>query len=281
MTTHSCIYEGVVRHRRFTPHRHEFAQSLFLMYVDLAELPTLFRRRWFWSSRFPNLAWFRRRDYLGPQDQPLCESVRDLVQERTGQRPDGPIRLLTNLRYFGFAMNPISLYYCMGDGERVQAVVAEVTNTPWGEKHCYVLEPRALDQKTIHAASRKAMHVSPFFGMEFDYSFDLTEPADSLVVHIENHPHVNGAEQIAFDATLTLQKRPLTGFQLTRVLCLYPAMTLQVFLGIYWQALLLWWKKTPYVPHPQGLKEEGAPEDPARTPRPRSAPRRPLQKVAP
>jgi DUF1365 family protein len=166
MSLKSCIYEGEVRHRRFRPIGHEFRNRLFMLYVDLEELPTLFCRRWLWSTDRMNLAWFRRSDHLGPASQPLAESVRKLVAARTGCWPTGPIRLLTHFRYFGFAMNPISLYYCFNADEYVESVVIEVTNTPWGEQHSYVLDVRNRRSltctSTISFASRHPANHSPF-----------------------------------------------------------------------------------------------------------------------
>src|SRR5690606_424 len=220
----SCIYEGDVRHRRFLPVEHKFRYRLFLLYVDLDELPTLFRGRWLWSCGRVNVAWFRRSDHLGPDDQPLTESVRDLIESRVGYRPTGPVRLLTHFRYFGFAMNPISLYYCFDEEERVEFVVAEVNNTPWGEQHCYVLDARShgTTKGAFTWRTSKELHVSPFMGMDFDYQFRLTAPGSSLSVHIENYRAGSTNGPPHFDATMQLRRRPLLGPELARVLFRYP-----------------------------------------------------------
>lgn len=255
MTIQSCIYEGEVRHRRSVPATHQFGYRLFLLYVDLEELPALFLGRWLWSTNKPNLAWFRRGDHLGATEQPLADAVRDLVSARIGIRPTGPIRLLTHFRYFGFAMNPISLYYCFDDHQRVEFVVVEVNNTPWGEQHCYVLDARSENRSTemLTLRTEKTFHVSPFLGMDFDYTFRLSQPGRSLAVEIENGPRRLPRQPQPFTAALYLRRRPLNGRELARVLFRYPLMTIQVFMAIYWQAFRLWRKRVPVFPHPRSI----------------------------
>ncbi|MFC5524345.1 DUF1365 domain-containing protein [Rhodanobacter ginsengisoli] len=245
----SAVYEGVVRHRRHAPHAHAFEYRMAQLYLDLDEVDRVFRQRWLWSNEHRNIAQFRRRDYLGPTDLPLAEAVRRRVEQATGQRPTGPIRLLAHLRYAGLVFNPVSFYYCFAeDGEALVAVVAEITNTPWKERHAYVLpvEHAQIHGRALHWTFPKTFHVSPFMPMDCEYDWRFTVPGDDLRVHMD----VKREGRRAFDATLTLRRRPLTGAALARVLWRYPLMTAQVVGAIHWQALRLWLKRNPVHDHP-------------------------------
>lgn len=237
----SCIYSGSLSHRRHAPVNHDFEYPLFMLYLDLDELPTLFDRNLLWSAKRPALAWFRRADHLGSSDVPLADAVRALVESRLHRRVEGPIRLLTHLRYLGYGFNPVSFYYCYDAvGEQVAAIVAEINNTPWGEQHCYVVDGLRRD------AFDKEFHVSPFLEMEQRYHWRFTTPTHRLAVHMENHTD----EGKIFEATLRLRREPMTARSLNTKLVTYPLMTAQVVFRIYWQAFQLWWKKCPYVAHP-------------------------------
>lgn len=245
----SCFYEGTVVHRRLTPVVRAFPFRLFMTYVDLSEIETVFGRRGLWSTKFPAVARFRRRDYLGEPRESLDESVRRLVAERTGRRPEGPIRLLTNFRTCGFTMNPVSFYYCFDAADRnVETLVAEVRNTPWGETHCYVVDCSSrCDSADELPESTKQMHVSPFLEMGMKYRWRLATPGEGLTLGIENRTD----EDVPFRVDLALKQVPITTRSRLRMLVRYPLLTWFIFLRIYLEAWRVWRLGVPFVPHPR------------------------------
>ncbi|MFT6791740.1 MAG: DUF1365 family protein [Cellvibrionaceae bacterium] len=238
-----------MRHRRFGAKPNAFIYRVFMVYLDLQEIDKVMTLSRFWSASHFNLAWFRRSDYFdGDSQKPLYNAVADLVQQRTGICVEGPIRMLTNLRYFGYIINPITCYYCFDkSGQNLQTVVAEVTNTPWGERTHYVLpltEGNGVSDKQRFLFA-KGMHVSPFQSMGMEYRWRGKTPSRSLFIHID----VDRDEQTVLDATVVLKRKAMNPSTMNQILMRYPLMTVQVLVGIYWQALKLFVKGARYYPN--------------------------------
>jgi DUF1365 family protein len=184
----------------------------------------------------------------------LDKCVRDKVKAETGDRPAGPIRLLTNLSYFGYCFNPVSFYYCFdADDKSVETIIAEVNNTPWGERTLYVLSSKQtqLAPGQLEFTPAKAMHVSPFMQMDVDYKWKFTAPSEKLTVYMEN----KRLGKKIFDASLNLNRIEISGLSLAKTLTLHPFMTLKVILAIHWQALRLWIKGAPVHDHPDKTQQ--------------------------
>lgn len=247
--TGSAIYEGEVYHRRFEPIEHAFRYRIFLPLFNLDELPELLDPFPLWSARRPAPARFRRSDYLGPEGLPLADAARELVSERLGIEPRGPVLLLANPRYLGVGMNPVAFYYLLGDetsGGAVEAMIAEVTNTPWGERRSYVLSP---GPDGLSGDFGKSLHVSPFMPMSQSYRWNATAPGQTLAVRLTNHAD-DAAGRRVFEAGVRLERSEITTASMRRLLFTYPPMTASTFARIYWNALKLKLKGAPYHSNP-------------------------------
>ena len=244
----SAIYQGTVRHRRFGAISREFSYRIYMVYLDLEEIPEVMSVHPLWSTRPRSPVRFRRSDYLAPVDRPLDESVRDEVARQTGSRPTGPIRMLTNLRHFGLTENPVTFYYCFVPGEeKLEAVLAEVTNTPWGDRHSYVLDGVERDGAVVSSRREKAMHVSPLMDMDHTYTLRFGVPGPTLPVHIASSKD----GEPAFDATLNLSRTEISRPAISRTRVAYPPMSWRVLSGIYRQAAVTWLQGAPFHPRPR------------------------------
>lgn len=253
---HSALYRGRIQHRRHSPVENHFDYSLFMLWLDLDELDRVFASRWLWSTRRPALAWFRRADHFGDPAVSLKTAVTERLREE-GLSLSGPVRLLTHLRYFGHVLNPVSFFVCFdGTGESIEHVIAEVTNTPWGERHCYVMSEGAPNPAGggREFAFAKSFHVSPFLKMGLQYTWRFTLAGDRLLVH--NNSYAEGTK--IFDATLSMGRREISGPALASALIRQPIVTVKVMVLIYFQAARLWLKKVPFVHHPRRAPRDGS-----------------------
>ena len=245
----SGVYHGLVRHHRYFPVEHEFTYKVFMMYVDLDEIDAVLSTSCLWSLKRFSPAQFRRSDFYGDTKRDLKQQINELVDSRLpGTDLSGGIRLLANFRYFGFIINPISIYYCFNSQNQVSAMVLEVTNTPWKDKIQYVLEcdPKSNRQRIIF---NKNMHVSPFNPMDMEYDFSSVHKSNKVAVHMKNK-RLGEGPIVEFDATLSLERQEIDRNKLTKLILSYPMMTLKVAGAIYWQAFKLFIKRVPVHNHP-------------------------------
>ena len=248
------LFTGTLRHRRFEPRKHEFSYTLFMAWLDIDRIPETLATSPFTSYNRFNWASFQERDHFGDPQLPLRQRVMNDAREHGVELPDGPIFLLTHLRYLGYCFNPISFYFCYDQSGSIHSVLAEVNST-FGESRNYWLteQNRQRSANALHYRCAKAMHVSPFMDMNLDYEFVLTEPGEELVAHMTTFER-GSTTPPSFDATLALEREPWTARNLGRILLLHPWMTAKVIGAIHWQALLLFLKRVPVFSHPARLR---------------------------
>ena len=246
------LYWGTIFHRRHTPFTRFFKYPIFMAYIDITSLSTTMSPSLLWNINKPAIVSFRRSDYHGDPQVDLEDAVRLTLLEKTGRSFNGPIRLLTNLRYFGYCFNPVSFYYCFNENDdKVEAIMAEVTNTPLKERYAYVIEKQdqTNNKPRLVASPKKQLHVSPFWGMDHDYDWSFSQPESNLSVYMRNFKE----DKMVFDVALNLKRKVFSNRSLLKAILRFPFITLMVVYRIHWQAFILYIKRAPFFTHPDKL----------------------------
>jgi len=241
-----AVYQGTITHTRFSTKSHKFTYKTNMLYLDLDELQGAFLGKLFWGYNKPNLASLYRSDFYGDKRKTIKKSIQSLLFNKINLHHKGKVFLLTTIRYFGFAFNPVSFYYCFDESSNIQAIVSHITNTPWNEKHAYVHDCRNKPSMSKKFEFDKDFHVSPFMPMNINYSWVFSPPKDFLFVSMDSYDN----DKLIFNATLKMTKRAWSNFTLNKILFLSLPMSIKSILLIYFNALILFIKRAKFYPHP-------------------------------
>ncbi len=241
-----AVYQGTIAHTRFSSKSHKFTYKTNMLYLDLDELQGAFLGKLFWGYNKPNLASFYRSDFYGDKRKTIKKSIQSLLLNKINLHHKGKVFLLTTIRYFGFAFNPVSFYYCFDESSNIQAIVSHITNTPWNEKHAYVHDCRNKPSMSKKFEFDKGFHVSPFMPMNINYSWVFSPPKDFLFVSMDSY----NKDKLIFNATLKMTKKAWSNFILNKILFLSLPMSIKSTLLIYFNAFILFIKRAKFYPHP-------------------------------
>jgi DUF1365 family protein len=237
------IYQGLITHNRTSPSKNKFSYRYAMLFLDLDKIKETFDHSWLWSLDRYNLGSFFQKDYFRKTKNLKADLIHHLEKEKiTGI---DQIFILTTPRFFGFCYNPVSFYYCFKSGQLI-TIISDIHNTPWNERFAYTHVCKS-NTGTHGFKFHKQFHVSPFMPMNIDYDWKFTSPSDVIVISMDN----NYDDHKIFNATLKLKRKAITGIRLNILLLTYPLSPINTIIKIYWNALKLWVKRTPFYSHPK------------------------------
>ena len=244
----SALYRGKVYHQRFKPTQHKFDYDIYLFWLklDTDEFEALSSQLKHFSTSNKSRVRFKREDYLGDDSISLKQAVLERMTElNEGKVLHGDVFMLGQLRMWGMYFSPVNFYYLRNTDGKFTHMLAEVSNTPWNERHHYLVNLDTQDD------TPKAFHVSPFNPMDMTYKWSISQPSTRLSLAMDC---VRSDKE--FSAGINLTKFTLDNANLTQALKRIPSMTIKTVAGIYWHALKLLLKRTPLYTHPEKSQEQ-------------------------